>query len=146
MSIHESQYECWSSRMPTIGSIHSKHADCVLRWLNRTNCFVWLYQKDLWLFMFEMHLISGITDGWQGWEPTRCQVKNVKTGPLLSLYFGIYYSFAFSRLLFFVFLCFPVISRFCIAVQYRICYCFSTILWVLASGFPSAKFPPGSNL
>jgi len=30
---------------------------------------VWLYQKKFRLFMFEMHLISGITDGWQGCEP-----------------------------------------------------------------------------
>jgi len=28
---------------------------------------------------------------------------NVKTGPLASLYFGIYHSFGFSRLLFFAF-------------------------------------------
>jgi len=53
--------------------------------------------------MFEMHLISGITDGWQECEPPPCQVKNVKSGPLPSLYFGIYYYFVFSRLLFFVF-------------------------------------------
>jgi len=24
--------------------------------------------KNLWLFMFEMHLISGITDGWHQWH------------------------------------------------------------------------------
>ena len=42
--------------------------------------------------------------------------------------------------------CFPVISGFCIAVQYRVCYCFLTIFWVLASGLPSAKFLHGSNL
>jgi len=49
--------------------------------------------------MFEMHLIRGITD-----EPPRPLAKlNVKTGPLRSLYFGIYYSFGFSRLLFFAF-------------------------------------------
>ena len=73
--------------------------------------------------------------------------RNVKTGPLPSLYFGICYSFDFSRLFFLRFSdCFPVISGFRIAVQYRICYCFSTIFWVLASGLPSAKFLPGSNL
>jgi len=27
------------------------------------------YQKKFWLFMFEIHLISGITDGWKGCEP-----------------------------------------------------------------------------
>jgi len=37
--------------------------------------------------------------------------------------------------------CFLVILGFCLAVQYRICYCFSTIFSVLASGLPSASFP-----
>ena len=98
--------------------------------------------------MFEMHLISDITDGWQGCEPPPPPDKlNVKTGTLSSLYIGIYYSFGFSRLLFFAF--FGVFCGdfgFFIAVQYRICYCFSTIFWVLAGGLPSAKFPTGSNL
>jgi len=49
--------------------------------------------------MFEMHMISGITD-----EPPPFAKLNVKTRPLRSLYFGIYYSFGFSRLLFFAFL------------------------------------------
>jgi len=54
------------------------------------------------MFMFEMHLISGITDEWQGCEPHRSPAKrNIKTGPLPSLYFGICYSFDFRRLLFF---------------------------------------------
>ena len=47
--------------------------------------------------MFEMHLISGITDE----LPPPLAKLNVKTGTLRSLYFGIYYSFGFSRLLFF---------------------------------------------
>jgi len=34
-----------------------------------------------------------------------------------------------------------VISGFCIAVQYRICYCFSTIFWVLASEPPQLSSP-----
>ena len=51
--------------------------------------------------MFEMHLISGITDGWQGWEPTTCQAKCRNRAPTYSLYFGMYYSFGFSRLVFF---------------------------------------------
>ena len=76
-----------------------QHSGCVLHLLNRTDCDVWLYQKNLWLFMFERHLISGITD-----EPPPPLAKlNVKTRPLRSLYFGIYYSFGFSRLLFFAF-------------------------------------------
>jgi len=49
--------------------------------------------------MFEMHLISGTTD-----EPLPFAKLNVKSGPLHSLYFGIYCSFGFSRLLFFAFL------------------------------------------
>ena len=84
--------------MPSIVSIYSQHAGCVLRLLNRTDCDVWLYQKNLWLFMFEMHLISGLTD-----KPPPLAKLNVKSGPLRSLYFGIYYSFGFSRLLFFAF-------------------------------------------
>ena len=36
--------------------------------------------------MFQMHLTTGITDGWQGGG-------YVKTEPLPNLYFGIYYSF-----------------------------------------------------
>jgi len=124
--------------MPNIVSIYSQHADFVLRLLNRTDCDVWFYQKYLWLFMFEMHLISGITD-----EPPPLAKLNVKSGPQRSLHFGIYYSFGFSRLLFFPFLgAFSGDLGFCIAVQYRVCYCFSTIFWVLASGLPSAKFPP----
>jgi len=57
------QHDGWSSRMPTIVSIYSKHVGCVLRLLNSTDWFVWLSQKtNLWLLMFEMHLISGITN------------------------------------------------------------------------------------
>jgi len=147
-SFHESRYDRRSGRMPTIVSTYSKHAGCVLRLLNRADCDAWLYQKKLWLFMYEMHLISGISDGWQGCEPPSPAKLNVKIGPLPSLYIGIYYPFGFSRLLFFLRFseCFPVISGFCIAVQYRIFYCFSTIFWVLASGLPSSKFPRGSNL
>jgi len=99
-SYHESQYDGWSSRMPTIVSIYSKHAGCVLRLLSRSDCYVWLYQKNLWMFTLEMHLISGISDRWQGANRTPTK-RNVKTGPLPSLYFGIYYSFGFSRLLVF---------------------------------------------
>jgi len=84
-------------------------------------------------------------DQWHNWRVavTITPVKlNVKTGPLPSLYFGIYYSFGFSRLLFFTFFwVFSADFGFCIAVQYKIYYCFSTITWVLASGLPSAKFP-----
>jgi len=106
------------------------------------DCDVWLYQKNLWLFMFEMHLISGILTN----RPLAKLI--VKAGPQRSLYFGIYYSFGFSGLLFFLHFseCFPVILGFCIAVQYLVYYCFLTIFWVLASGLPSTKFHHGSNL
>jgi len=122
---------------------------CFLLLLNCTNCYVWLHQKKLWLFMFEIHLIIGITDGWQGCEPPSPVKLNVKTGPFLACIsaWSIYYSFGFSRLSFFRFSeYFPVISGFCIAVQYWIFNCFSTIFWVLGCGLPSAKFPRGSNL
>ena len=79
-------------------------------------------------------------DQWHNWRvavvrtPPTCQAK-CKNRALANLYFGIYYSFGFSRLLFFAFFgVFPVISGFCIAIQYQICYYFSTIFWVLASG------------
>jgi len=73
--------------MPAVVPIYSKHAGCVLRLLNRTDYYVWLYQKNLWLFMFEMHLISGITEGVAGVR-TAPQATRWKTGPLSSLYFG----------------------------------------------------------
>ena len=37
--ISMNQYDGWSSRMPTIVSIYSKHAGCVLRLLNCTDCY-----------------------------------------------------------------------------------------------------------
>jgi len=82
-------------------------------------------------------------DQWHNWRTSPpCQAKCTNRDPS-SLYFGIYYSFGFSRLLFFAFLgVFSGDFGFCIAVQYRVCYRFSTIFWVLASGLPSAKFPP----
>ena len=86
---------------------------------------------------------------WQGCELLPCQA-NVKTGPLPSLYFLVFRPTIPLVSVDVVFLrfseCFPVISGFCIAIQYRICYCLSTIFWVIASGLPSAKFSPGSNL
>jgi len=124
---------------------HSKHVGYVLRLLNRTGCCVWLYQKNLWLFMFEMHLISGITDGWQGCEPPPCQAKcknracpylaciSIFTILLVSVdccffaFFGLFsgdYGFLYSH-----------------SIAYRICYCFSTIFWVLASGSFQLIFP-----
>ena len=127
-SFHESQYDCWSSRMPTISSIYSKHAGCVLRLLNRTDCYVVALSTEL----VAVHVWNA-PDQWHNWRvaggTNRPPVKlNVNTGPLHSLYFGIYYSFGFSRLLFFgVFRSVFRWFRFFIAIQYRICYCFSTI-------------------
>jgi len=67
--------------------------------------------------MFETHLISGITDGWQGCEPPPAKL-NVKTGTLPSLYFGIYILLVSVDCYFLRFLeCFPVISDLCIAIQ-----------------------------
>jgi len=34
LRLHESQYDSWSSRMPTIVLICSKRVDCVLRLMN----------------------------------------------------------------------------------------------------------------
>ena len=71
---------------------------------------------------------------------------NVKIGILPRLYFGIYI------LLVSVDCCFLRFSEFFsgdfgfIAIQYRICYCFSTIFWMLASGLPSSKFAHASNI
>jgi len=93
--------------------------------------------------------VCNAPDQWHNWltAPPPLAKLNVKTTPLRSLYFGICYCIIFSRLFFLRFSeCFPVITGFCIAVQYWVCYRFSTIFWVLASGLPSAKFHHGSNL
>jgi len=86
--------------MLTVVSIYSKHDGCVLRLLNRIRETL---SKELWLFMFEMHVISGITDGGRGGNRPPSAKLNVKTGTLSSLYFSIFYSFGFSSLLFFAF-------------------------------------------
>jgi len=99
-SFHVFQYDGWSNSMPSIVAIYSKHAGCVLHLLNRTDCYVWLYQKNVWLFMLEMHLISDIIDGWQECELPPSAKANVKNGPQTSLHFVICYSFGFKRLLF----------------------------------------------
>jgi len=57
-SFHESQYDRWSRRKPTIVSSNSKQVGCVLHWVNRVNCLVWVRRKNLWLVVFEMHLIK----------------------------------------------------------------------------------------
>jgi len=65
----------------------------LLRLLNHTDCYVWLYQKNLWLLIFEMHLISGMTDGWQG----------CKLPPPLAGDFGFLYSRSITDLLLFLY-------------------------------------------
>jgi len=146
-SFHESQYDGWSSCMQTI---------CVdilkARWLRPAFAeSYWLLRVTLSKDLVAVHVWNA-PDQWHNWRlagvRTPSPVKlNEKTGPLPSLYIGIYYSFGFSRLLFYAFLeCFPVTSGFCTAVQYWICYSFSTIFWVLTSGLHSAKFPTGLNL
>jgi len=82
--------------------------------------------------MFEMHLISGITDGWQGCESPPTAKLNVKTGPYLAC-ISVFTILLVTVDRFFWLVdccfseCFPVISGFCIAVQYQICYCFSIV-------------------
>jgi len=90
------QYHGWPSRMPTYVSIYSIHAGCVRRLLNRTDCYASIRRKNLWLFVFETNLISGITEGGQGCEPPLPGKLNVKPGPPPNLFFGIYYSFRFQ--------------------------------------------------
>ena len=91
-------------------------------------------------------------DQWHNWRVAEVRTSpsaklNAKTGPLPSLYFGIYILLVSVDCCFLRFSeCFTVISGFCIAIQHRICCCFSTILWVLASGLSSSMFSHGSNL
>jgi len=80
--------------------------------------------------MFEMHLIHGITDGWQGCESPPPAKLNVKPGPgphLASILVFTILLISVDCCLFRFSECFPVISGFCTVVQYRICYCFSII-------------------
>ena len=147
-SFHESQFDGWSNRMPTIASIYSNHgllpALAELYQLLRVTPSKEIVAVHVW----------NTPDQWHNWRVARVRTAfpvklNVKTGPFLACISAcsIYYSFGFSRLSFFRFSeYFPVISGFCIAVQYWIFNCFSTIFWVLACGLPSAKFPRGSNL
>jgi len=80
----------------------------------------------MWLFMFEMHLISGITDGQQGCGPPHPLPSEMyKLGPYLGCILVFTIVLNSADCCFFAFFgCFPVISGFCIAIQYRIRYCF----------------------
>ena len=78
------------------------------RWLRpafaRTDCYAVTISHEL----VAVHVWNA-PDQWYNWRVAGMRTApppamlNVKTGPLPSLYFGIYYSFGFSRLLFFVF-------------------------------------------
>jgi len=52
-------------------------------------------RKNLWLFVFEMHLISDVTDGEAGVQSAPSGKLNVKTKPPPSFYIDVYYSFGF---------------------------------------------------
>jgi len=139
-SFHESQYDGWSSRMPNIVSIYSKHAGCVLRLLNRTDCYVYSIKRTCGCSC-EMHLISGIID-----EPPPAKL-NVKTRPLRSLYFGIYYSFGFRRLLFFaIFWVFSGDFGFLYSCSIPGLLLFLNYFLSVGQLAPFSKFLPGSNL
>jgi len=71
--------------------MYPKNAGSVLCLLNRTDYYVLLYQKNSWLFVLEMHLISGMTDGGKGCEPLPPGKLNVQSGPLPSLSFGSFF-------------------------------------------------------
>ena len=140
----------WRSVMP-----HANYRVGILkaRWLRPAFAeSYWLLRVTLSKELLAVHVWNA-PDQWPNWRVAGARTSppaklNVKTGPLPSLYYGIfYYCFGFSRLLFFAFFeVFSGDSFFSVAVQYRICYCFSTIFWVLGSRLPSAKFPPGSKL
>jgi len=64
-----------------------------------------LRRVTLWKELVAVHVWNA-PHQWHNWwtAPPPLAKLNVKTGPLRSLHFGIYYSFGFSRLLFFAFL------------------------------------------
>ena len=88
-SFHESQYDGWSSPC----QILCRYTQSTLA----ASCVCWIVlivtcdtiKRTNGLFMFEMHLITGRTDGWQVCESFRCQAK-CKIPALPRLYFGIY--------------------------------------------------------
>jgi len=93
-------------------------------------------------------------DQWHNWRVARvrtaqppCQTKCKNWAPTQLVFWYLLFIWFQQVVVFLRFSDgFPVISVLCIAVQYRICYCFFTIFWVLANGLPSTKFLPGSNL
>jgi len=89
--------------MPTIVSMYSK-----AHWLRPAfaeSC--WLLRVTLSKELVAVHVWNA-PDQWHNWQVAEVRTApspaelNVKTGLLPSLYFGICYSFGFSRLLFFL--------------------------------------------
>ena len=108
----ESSNECPWISIWRLAKPQANHCVVILkaRWLRPTfaesyRFYVWVYQKNLWLFMFEMHLISGITDGWQGCEPPR-PAKCKNRAPTLDVFWsgdvGFLYSHSMPDLLLFL--------------------------------------------
>ena len=67
----------------------------------RTGCgaWVWVFYGG-WIYRHGELMVSAITDGGQGWEPPHGKL-NVKTGPPLTLYYGIWCLWVFTKLLLF---------------------------------------------
>jgi len=70
-----------------------------LRLLNRADCYVWLSKE-----VVAVHVWNA-PEQWHNWQVAGVRTTLLpKAWPLTSLYFGIYYSFGFSRLLIFAFI------------------------------------------
>jgi len=92
----------WRLAKPHADYCVDLHKACLLRLLNRTDCYVWISRKKLRLFVFEVDLINSVTDKAGRGVRTAPLVKlNVKIAPPPSLYFGIYGYFGFGKLLLF---------------------------------------------
>jgi len=90
--------------------------------------------------MFDMHLISGITDGWQGCEsPAPPPVKlNLKTGPLPSLHLVFTILLVSVDCCFFAF--FGVLSG-----DFEFLYSRSNTAFTIVSQLFSGCYPVGSR-
>jgi len=60
--VYESQYDRWSSRVPTVVSTYSKHFDCVLHLMNRVDCYVWIRRKVQYALEQSLKTILQIRD------------------------------------------------------------------------------------
>jgi len=129
--------------MPTVVSIYSMHAGCLLRLLNCTDCYEWIRLKNVWLFVFKMHLVNGITNGGRGGNRPPLPSWMWKPGPRLACILVFTIRLVFRKLLFFAF--FGVSSGdfgFWYSHPHPDSLLFLNFFSVgLASGLPSAKFP-----